>query len=106
MKETAMHRLAGLAVGCAIFAIASGVILAKAQQSKGTALIAGDRPVTQEQVLAKLKSDGWSDIVMSRNGKYFQVSGVLNGQTGNIAVDSLTGRLRANDDDDDDDDDD
>ena len=101
-----MNRLVGLLAGCAVFAIASGIILAKAQQSKGTALIAGDHRVTEEQVLAKLKLDGWSDIVMSRNGKYFRVSGVLNGQTGNIAVDSLTGRLRANDDDDDDDDDD
>ena len=98
-----MKRLAGLAVGCAVIGITGGLMLAKAQQSKGTVLIAGDRPVTAEQILGKLKSDGWSDVVMSRNSKYFQVSGVVNGQSGNIAVDSLTGRLRADDDDDDDD---
>jgi hypothetical protein len=99
-----MNRLAGLAVACAIIGIASGLMLANAQQSKETVLIAGDRPVTEEQVLAKLKLDGWSDVVMSRDGKYLQVTGVLNGQQGKIAVDSQTGRLRANDDDDDDDD--
>jgi hypothetical protein len=104
MKETAMTRLAGLIVSCAVIGIASGLMLAKAQQNKGAVLIAGDSPVTQEQILAKLKLDGWSDLVMSRSGKYFQVTGVLNGQASNIAVDSLTGRLLANDDDDDDDD--
>jgi hypothetical protein len=102
LKETAMNRLAGLALACAVAGIASGLMLAKAQQSRGAVLIAGDHPVASEQIAAKLKSDGWSDIVMSLNGKYFQVTGVINGQPGNIAVDSLTGRLRADDDDDDD----
>ena len=97
-----MNRLAGLAVACAVVGIAGGIMLAKAQQDKGTVLIAGDRPVTEQEVLAKLKLDGWSEIVMSRNGKYFQITGVVNGQPGNIAVDVLTGRLRADDDDDDD----
>jgi len=97
-----MNKLTGLTLACAVAGIASSLMLAKAQQSKGAVLIAGDRPVTAEQVAAKLKSDGWSEIVMSRNGKYFQVTGVVNGQAGNIAIDSLTGRLRADDDDDDD----
>jgi len=78
-------------------------MIARAQQP-GPVLIAGDRPVTAEQVEAKLKADGWSNIVISREGKYMQVTGLLNGKVGKIAVDSQTGRLRANDDDDDDDD--
>ena len=79
-------------------------MLAKAQQSKETALIAGDHPVTVEQVLEKLKAEGWSDVVIARDGRYLKVTGILNGQTGNVAVDSQTGRLKVNANDDEDDD--
>jgi hypothetical protein len=58
-----------------------------------------------EQVAEKLKADGWSEIVISPNGRYLKVSGLVNGQAGQLAVDSQTGRLKADADDDDDDDD-
>jgi cytochrome c-type biogenesis protein CcmE len=98
-----MNRLSKLMFGCAVIAMAGGLVLAKAQQSKETALIAGDRPVTVDQVVQKLKADGWSEIVISRNGRYMNVSGLVNGQSGKVAVDSQTGRLKADADDDDDD---
>ena len=41
-----------------------------------------------------------------RNGRYIEVTGSMNGETSKMAVDSQTGRLRADNDDDDDDDDD
>jgi len=41
--------------------------------------------------------------VISREGRYMQVTGLLDGKAGKIAVDSQTGRLRASGDDDDDD---
>jgi hypothetical protein len=99
-----MNRLSKLAFGCAVITMAGGLVLAKAQQSRETTLIAGDRPVTVEQVVEKLKADGWSDIVISQNGRYLKVSGLVNGQAGKVAVDSQTGRLKAGADDDDDDD--
>ena len=99
-----MSSLSKLAFGCAVIAMAGGLVLAKAQQSKETALIAGDRPVTVDQVVQKLKADGWSEIAISRNGRYLNVSGLVNGQSGKVAVDSLTGRFKADADDDDDDD--
>ena len=99
-----MSGLSKLAFGCAVIAMAGGLVLAKAQQSKETALIAGDRPVTVDQVVQKLKADGWSEIAISRNGRYLNVSGLVNGQSGKVAVDSLTGRFKADADDDDDDD--
>jgi len=99
-----MSALSKLAFGCAVIAMAGGLVLAKAQQSKETALIAGDRPVTVDQVVQKLKADGWSEIAISRNGRYLNVSGLVNGQSGKVAVDSLTGRFKADADDDDDDD--
>jgi len=99
-----MNRLSKLTFGCVVIAMAGGLVLAKAQQSKETALIAGDRPVTVEQVMEKLKADGWSEIVISRNGRYLKVSGLVNGQAEKVAVDSQTGQFKADADDDDDDD--
>jgi Histidine kinase-, DNA gyrase B-, and HSP90-like ATPase len=87
----------------AIIGIAGTLMLAKAQQNERPVLIAGDRPVTVDQVLAKLKSDGWSDIVILPDGRYLQVTGTRNGQTSTTAVDSQTGRLGVEDDDGDDD---
>lgn len=97
MNPLSMFLIGGAAVG-----LATGLMLAKAQQSDGLSLIAGDRPVTEQQVLAKLKADGWSDIVMLPDGRYLQITGVQNGQTRTIAVDSQTGRVRADNDDNDD----
>jgi hypothetical protein len=60
--------------------------------------------MSAEEVEAKLKSEGWSNITILSEGKYLQVSGLLNGKASKIAIDSQTGRLRASDDDDGDDD--
>jgi hypothetical protein len=98
-----MNRLIVWVVGGALLAAAAGLMIANAQQPSAPALIAGDQPVTAEQVRQKLQSDGWSNVVVSRNGRYIQATGSLNGQTGKMAVDSQTGRVRAADDDDDDD---
>jgi hypothetical protein len=102
-KETAMNRLIAYVIGAALLAGGAGLMVAKAQQAAGPALIAGDRPVTAEQVREKLQSDGWSNIVISRDGRYIEVTGSRDGQAGKMAVDSETGRLRAGADDDDDD---
>src|SRR5215471_13379838 len=40
---------------------------------------------------------------LSRNGRYIDVTGSMNGETNKMSVDSQTGRLRADNDDDDDD---
>jgi hypothetical protein len=101
--EDAMNRLHTLATALGMVAVAGSLMLAKAQQKERPALIAGDRPVSAEQVMAKLKSDGWSDIVILPNGKYLQVSGTRDGQARTLAVDSETGRLGRDDYDDDDD---
>ena len=98
-----MNRLVVCVFSGALLVGAAGLVIARAQQAPAPVFIAGDHPVTAEQVAEKLKSDGWSDIVVSREGKYIQATGSLNGRAGKIAVDSQTGRLRADDDDDDDD---
>jgi hypothetical protein len=98
-----MNRLSTFATAGGILAVAGSLMLAKAQQKESPAFIAGDRPVTAEQVMAKLKSDGWSDIVISPNGKFLQITGTRNGQASSMAVDPQTGRLGTDDQDDDDD---
>ena len=67
-----MNRLSTFTTAGAIVLIGGTMMLAKAQQKQRAPFIAGDRPVTVEQVMAKLKSDGWSDIVILPNGKYLQ----------------------------------
>jgi hypothetical protein len=97
-----MNRLVVYLIGGALLIGGASLMIARAQQP-GPVLIAGDRPVTAEQVEAKLRADGWSDIVISHEGRYLQVTGTVSGKAGKIAVDSQTGRLRTSDDDDDDD---
>ena len=100
-----MIRLIGWVIRGALLAGSVGLMIANAQQAPAPAFIAGDRPVTAEQVLEKLQTDGWSNVVISRNGRYIDVTGSMNGETSKMSVDSQTGRLRADNDDDDDDDD-
>jgi hypothetical protein len=82
---------------------ASGLGIVMAAQNQGPAFIAGDQPVTEAQVQQKLQSEGWSNIQGAREGRYITAIASKDGQSSQIAVDSQTGRLRANGDDDDDD---
>ena len=98
-----MKRLLVLSI-CGVLALgAVGLLAVNAQQREGAIFIAGDRPVTEDQVRTKLQTDGWSDVRVVREGRYFQVSVAKNGQAEKFAVDGQTGRLRASNDDDDDD---
>ncbi len=79
----------------------AGVAVVTAEPSKGPVFIAGDQPVTEDQVRQKLQSDGWSNVQIVRDGRYLEAVGSKNGQTSKVAVDPQTGRLRAADDDED-----
>ena len=89
-------------IGGVLLASASGVLIATAQQARGLAFIAGDQPVSEAQVRQKLQSEGYSNVRVVRQGRYFEAIGSKDGQTSRIVVDSQTGRLKADDDDDDD----
>src|SRR5438874_8462957 len=80
----------------------AGAAMVFAEPSKGPVFIAGDKPVTEDQVRQKLQSDGWSDVQIVREGRYFEAIASKNGQNSKIVVDSQTGRLRGGDEDDDD----
>ena len=75
--------------------------LVTAEPSKGPVFIAGDQPVTEDQVRQKLQSDGWSNVQVVREGRYLEAIGSKSGQTTKVAIDAQTGRLRADDDDED-----
>ena len=82
---------------------ATALVMTMAEPTRGRVLIAGDKPVTEDQVRQKLQSEGWSNIQIARDGRYLEATGSKDGQTSRMEVDSQTGRLRAGDDDDDDD---
>jgi len=81
---------------------AAGAIIATAEQTKGPPPIADDQPVNEEQVRRKLQSDGWSNVKITHEGRYYEASGSKDGRPVKVAVDSQTGRLRLDGDDDDD----
>jgi hypothetical protein len=94
------RRLLIWAIAGILFVGAMGVLIATAEQSKGPLFIAGNQPVTEEQVRQKLQSEGYSNVQIVRQGQYFEAMGSKDGQTGRVIVDSQTGRLRDDDDDD------
>jgi hypothetical protein len=98
-----MNRLLVWSVASALIAGAAGLIVVNAQSRQGPVFIAGDKPVTEDQVRAKLQTDGWSDVQINREGRYFQVTASKDSQAQKIVIDAQTGRLRGDADDDDDD---
>jgi hypothetical protein len=88
--------------GAAVFG-AAGALISTSEARRGEIFIAGDRPVTEDQVRQKLQSEGYSNIQIARQGEYFEATGSKGGQTARILVDSQTGRLAVERDKDDDD---
>jgi hypothetical protein len=80
-----------LAVTAAVVAIAD---------APDPVFIAGDKPVTEEQIRAKLQADGYGDIRIIREGQYFEAAGAKDGKLAKLRIDAQTGRLADDDDDD------
>ena len=97
-----MNRLLMWSIGGVMLVATVGLVMVTAEQSQGPVFIAGDRPVTEDQIRQKMTSDGWTNVQIVREGRYFEAVASKDGKTGKITVDSQTGRLRAQDDDDDD----
>jgi hypothetical protein len=96
-----MKRIAASVAATALLIGGVGLMIARAELA-GPIFIAGDRPVTIEEVEAKLKADGWSNVTISRDGRYMRIAGYLYGKPERITLDAETGHLLANDIDDDD----
>jgi hypothetical protein len=81
-----------------LVAIATVIDLAK-EREDGPVFIASNGPLTEDQVRQKLVAEGWANVQIGREGRYFQVMGSKDQQTAHLVVDSQTGRLRGDDDD-------
>lgn len=91
-----------LILSVAIFMIAgAGALLAYETTREERVFIAGNRPVTEDQVRETLQSQDWSDVEIRRSGDLLQAKGVKDGRARDITIDARTGRLREDDDDDD-----
>ena len=101
-----MQRVLMWVMGAALLVAATALVMVTAGPNRqGQIFIAGDQPVTEDQVRQKLQSDGWSNVQIERDGRYFEAVAAKDGQNSKIVVDSQTGRLRAGERADDDDDD-
>jgi hypothetical protein len=94
------RKLIWAAAGLMLAGIA-GLAMVTAEPRLGPAFIAGDQPVTEDQMRQKLQTDGWSNVQIVRDGRYLEAVGSKNGQTTKVAVDAQTGRLRLDDEDED-----
>ena len=72
------------------------------ERTQGPVFIAGNGPVSEDQIQQKLVSDGWTDLRLTRNGRFVHVVGSKGGQANWLTVDAQTGRLRSGEDGDDD----
>jgi hypothetical protein len=75
------------------------VVFLAVQSDNSRVFIAGDQPVSTDQVRQKLLSDGWSNIQISEKGRFIVAVASRNGQEKTIEVEALTGRIRISDDD-------
>src|SRR5262245_56117946 len=101
-RKTMNRRIVVAVIGGTALVAATGVLIATAQP-KGAVFIAGDQPVSEAQVREKLQADGYSNILIMRQGRLIEAMGLKDGQTGKVLVDAQTGRLAGDGDGDDDD---
>src|SRR5258708_38503166 len=93
--------LNGLLIGGFIGALLGaglGVLIAT-EEREDSIFIASDQPITEGQVREKLQSQGWLNIQITGQGRYFEVTGAEGGRLRKLMIDSLTGKLIEDDDD-------
>src|SRR5882757_8972371 len=96
------RRLLVALIGGTALVAAAGALIATAEQPKGPVFISGDQPVTEDLVRQKLQSDVYSNVLIVREGRFFESVVTKAGTTGKVKVDALTGRLAVDDGEDDD----
>ena len=81
-------------VSAAFLLGAAGVatLVAQVQQGATHVFIPGDQPVSEEQVLAKLQSDGWARVVITRDGQFLRATGAVGGKLRTVVIDATNGR--------------
>jgi hypothetical protein len=95
-----MNRMLVWSLVGALIGGGTGAAIAVAGDDEGEIFIASDQPINADQVREKLTSDGWMNIQVAEQGRYFEATGTKAARPKKILVDSLTGRLIEGDDDD------
>jgi hypothetical protein len=100
-EKASMNRVIPWTIGGGVLIAAWGALLIMVPERKDPAFdfIAGNRPVTEDQVRQKLVSDGWTDVRVVLRGRFFLATASKGGEPGAFSIDALTGRLRGEDDD-------
>ena len=83
--------LIGILIG-ALIGGGVGLVIATSDGGEGPIFIASDQPITEGQVREKLQSQGWLNIRITEQGRYFEATGVKGDRSRKIMVDSLTGQ--------------
>jgi len=86
-------------IGILIGAFLGGGIgaLIAVSNSQGDIFIASGQPVTEDQIRAKLQSQGWTAIQVTRDERYIEATASKEGRVARLMIDSLTGQLIADD---------
>lgn len=84
----------GVIVGVSL-AAGAGLAIVLAQPRNETPFIPGDQPVSETQVRQKLEADGWSNVQIVRQGRYYEAIASKAGQSSKFVVDAQNGRLAA-----------
>lgn len=80
-----------LLLGAAVAVVVAGVILYDHQRRR--VLVPGDQPVSEEQVRAALRSEGYAAVEVTRSGGYFEVTATKDAKHVSLEVDAATGRV-------------
>ena len=76
-------------------------LIAVYDRSEAQNTIAGDLPLTEDQVRTQLTARGWGDLMLSHDSRYIEITGKALGHATHMTVDSLTGKILNEDSDDD-----
>jgi hypothetical protein len=68
------------------------------ERREGPVFIASSGPISEDQIRQKMQSEGWTNVQITRERRYFQAVGTKDQQTSKFTFDPQTGRLRAEDD--------
>jgi hypothetical protein len=90
-----------MGLGAFLVSIAGVAVMVPDRKDPAFDFIPGNRAVTEDQVRAKLSSDGWTDVKVVVRGRILVATASKGDEKRAFFVDSLTGRLRGEDDDDD-----
>jgi len=84
----------------ALVAVVTAFDIYRERRDGGPVFIASNGPVSEDQVRQKMTADGWTNVLITREGRYFQVMGSKEQQTSHFTIDAQTGRQRGGEDDD------